>query len=57
MSKTTRPERKYNSWEEDAFTNWRKMVFSGHRSGTLKKIKRAYWRAVRRNWCPDDPED
>ena len=57
MSKTTRPKRKYNSWEEDAFTKWRKVLFSGHRTGTLKKIKREYWRAVRRTWCPDDPED
>jgi len=32
----------------DAFTNWRKVLLGLERPGIVKKIKRAYWKRVRR---------
>jgi hypothetical protein len=34
--------------EHDAFTGWKKVLVGLDRPGIIKKIKRAYWKRVRR---------
>jgi signal transduction protein with GAF and PtsI domain len=35
--------------ERDAFTGWRKVLVGLDRPGIMKKIKRSYWKRVRRD--------